>query len=99
MGCGKRVYLARWGGEEFIFLLPGTGIEGGMALAEKLREAVAEAELSFDGLRLHIFMTFGVTEFAPGDDIERCVVRADNALYEGKEAGRNRVVAASVQGQ
>ncbi|TXS89234.1 diguanylate cyclase [Parahaliea maris] len=84
--------VARWGGEEFILLLPETGGEGAARVAEKLRERLEEHLFDFQGTRLHISMTFGATEYRRGESLDHCVARADAALYRGKDAGRNRVV-------
>lgn len=84
--------VARWGGEEFILLLPETGGEGAARVAEKLRERLEDNLFEFQGSRLHISMTFGATEYRRGESLDHCIARADAALYRGKDAGRNRVV-------
>jgi len=81
--------LVRWGGEEFLVMAPGTGILGAQALAEKIRESVAEVVFSPAG---QMTLSFGVTEFMPGESLEAWVHRADEALYQAKDQGRNRVV-------
>lgn len=85
--------ISRWGGEEFIFLLPETNLEGGAVLAEKLRSAVERAQFSFQGdIDLRLTITMGVAQFHEGMDLDSCLARADHALHEGKATGRNRVV-------
>ncbi|MFV8819160.1 diguanylate cyclase [Haliea sp. E17] len=84
--------IARWGGEEFIMLLPETDTEGAVVLAEKLRHAVENAEFDFGGERMRITMTFGVSAFRTGDTLDSCIARADTAMYHGKKNGRNRVM-------
>ncbi len=84
--------LARWGGEEFIFLLPETTLEGGETLAEKLRTTLECTLFSYENNVLSMTMTIGVAAFSTGMRLEDCVARADAALYAGKQAGRNRVV-------
>ncbi|MFT6955557.1 MAG: diguanylate cyclase (GGDEF)-like protein [Halieaceae bacterium] len=86
---------ARWGGEEFIFLLPETDSEGATALAEELRASVADNLFEFESIRQRITMTFGVAEHQTGEALEACIARADKALYEGKESGRNKVTLGS----
>ncbi len=85
--------MARWGGEEFTFLLPETSLEGGAVLAEKLRSAVEQHQFNYrDNIILNLTITMGVAQYYQGMSIDDCLARADQALYEGKEAGRNRVV-------
>ncbi|MFV0277307.1 MAG: diguanylate cyclase [Parahaliea sp.] len=84
--------VARWGGEEFILMLPETNVAGAAVLAAKLRECVAENVLEYSGERLRVTMTFGVSEFQRGESLDNCIARADTALYRGKEEGRDRVV-------
>lgn len=84
--------VARWGGEEFILLLPETGLEGGAALAEKLRQGIADNMFEFGGQRLSITITFGVASHSKGESLDTCIARADTALYCGKEQGRNKVM-------
>lgn len=84
--------VARWGGEEMIFLLPETKIEAACIVAEKCRRAVEAAEIPTGDSILRVTMTFGISEFRPDESIDQCIGRADKALYAGKKAGRNRVV-------
>lgn len=82
--------LARWGGEEFMVLSPGADMERTKALAERLREAVASFD--FTGVPRQVTSSFGVVVRSSGEDTETYLKRADTALYEAKESGRNRVV-------
>jgi diguanylate cyclase (GGDEF)-like protein len=84
--------VARWGGEEFLFLLPDTDLRGAGVVAEKLRANVAAAEISFAGRPVPVAMTFGVSTCSRDTTIEDSVQRADRALYGGKHAGKNQVV-------
>jgi diguanylate cyclase (GGDEF)-like protein len=85
--------VARWGGEEFLFLLPDTERAGAGVLADKLRLAVESAGLAWQGKPISVTMTFGVATFeADASSVEECIQRADRALYLGKEQGKNRVV-------
>lgn len=90
--------VARWGGEEFILLLPETGAEGAAIIAEKLREVIEALPLHFEGQRLSITMTLGVAGHRGDESIDACIGRADAALYEGKGLGRNTVVVAGHKG-
>jgi diguanylate cyclase (GGDEF)-like protein len=80
--------LARWGGEEFAILLPGSSCEQAGLAAEKLRAEIAQTEFDQVG---SITCSFGVAEFVEGDTMESLITRADNALYRAKINGRNRV--------
>lgn len=84
--------VARWGGEEFLVVLPQTPLEGAFEVAERLRRA-AEATLArgLEGIDT-ITLTAGAAEYA--SSVPDCLKLADVALYQGKAAGRNRVVAA-----
>jgi len=85
--------VARWGGEEFMFLLPETDIGGAFTLAEKIRRLIEETTFSCTGTGLpSITMTFGVAEYAAGGDVEKLIKQADLALYQGKNNGRNQTV-------
>jgi len=86
---------ARWGGEEFLILLPGTRLASACKRAEQIRHDIADARIGEDGLRVTI--SLGVAELLAGERIDDCLRRCDQALYKAKDAGRNTVVAA--QGQ
>ena len=83
--------LGRFGGEEFLVLLPGTPLAHAEVCAERLREAVAALQvLPQRGERVTV--SIGVAEFAPGDTPVALLERADRALYRAKTGGRNRFV-------
>jgi diguanylate cyclase (GGDEF)-like protein len=90
--------VARWGGEEFILLLPETELDGAATLAEKLRQTIADNLFEFDDQRLGITMTFGIASHRKGETLDACIARADTALYHGKERGRNKVMIGSYKG-
>jgi diguanylate cyclase (GGDEF)-like protein len=84
--------VARWGGEEFLVLLPDTGLQGAAVVAEKLRLLVMGLALPFGGDELRCTVTLGLAEHGlAGENPEDTVRMADAALYTGKAAGRNRV--------
>jgi diguanylate cyclase (GGDEF)-like protein len=87
--------IARWGGEEFLVLLPETDRDGACIVAEKLRGAVEGFSFTFKGDRWPVTMTFGVAALEQRITIDECVRRADEALYQGKAKGKNCVVLAS----
>jgi len=84
--------VSRWGGEEFLIMLPYTDLQKAVSVAEKLREAVKGAEMSFAGARFSITMTFGVSEFDKNLGLEKAIKKADDALYLGKHTGRDKVL-------
>lgn len=86
----------RWGGEEFVLLLPGTDLQGGRQLAERVRRKLARAKIvAPDGERVRVRASFGVAAFPEAHSQEQLVAASDGALYEAKRAGKNRVVAAA----
>ena len=87
----KTDFLARFGGEEFVLLLPGTPLEGGQQLLETLRAGVESCPFHFRGEPVTITLSSGLTAFASGDSGEAAFARADQALYKAKREGRNRI--------
>jgi diguanylate cyclase (GGDEF)-like protein len=86
--------VGRWGGEEFLIMLPETKMEDATGVAEKLRAAIEDKEMNFGGHKFNVTMTFGVSVFEGELGIEKSIKKADDALYEGKQSGRNKVVQA-----
>jgi diguanylate cyclase (GGDEF)-like protein len=84
--------LARWGGEEFLLVMPATAPAQAMAAMERLRDALRHE--SFEDVAAGLVVTFsaGVSECAGAHDLEAAIVRADAAMYEAKRAGRDRAV-------
>lgn len=91
--CRKQDTVARWGGEEFIILLPETDVVGAKVIANRLKEAIEGLELVFNDTKLKITMTFGVNNFSEELNIDQIVHYADLALLHGKKIGKNVVVA------
>lgn len=87
-------YVARWGGEEFIILLAGTDIQGAKIAAERLRRSVENLDPSIGKVRLGVTACFGCTELRTGQLLDEAIDLADRCLYQAKNGGRNRVVAA-----
>ncbi len=86
--------VARWGGEEFIALLPATATEAALAVAEKARRALAASAFEHDGAARTITASFGVAPHEHGQPFDVTVAAADRALYRAKESGRDRVMLA-----
>lgn len=89
--------VARWGGEEFLALLPFTDEQGAMKVAERLQEAIAEVKHAPSSQLPALTVTIGVAVWE-GEDIDALLGRADTALYAGKLAGRNTIQPASSAG-
>lgn len=85
--------LARWGGEEFVFLMHETGLAEAMAVTERIRRAVEGSSISHQASEIHCTMSFGVTQLLPDDTLGDAIARADHAMYRSKAQGRNRVSA------
>jgi diguanylate cyclase (GGDEF)-like protein len=96
-GSVREIDLAgRWGGEEFAVLLPGTDLEGGLNLAERVRRNLADHELvAPDGEAFRVTASFGVAAFPDAESQDELVAASDGALYEAKRSGKNRVGAAA----
>lgn len=86
--------VARWGGEEFMVLLPDTLPAGAATLAEKLRAVVAAAPVACGEAAVAVTSSFGVAGFPCAGDVEGAIKAADVALYAAKQAGRDRVMVA-----
>jgi diguanylate cyclase len=87
--------FARLGGEEFVMLLPGLGLEAGVAAADDFRQMVEEMVVAAPDGPLRFTVSAGVAELKDSDeDFAKVLARADEALYEAKGAGRNRVMSA-----
>lgn len=86
--------IARWGGEEFLVILPDTDRAGAAVLAEQVRQGVASSHLDFAGGEVSFTVTVGVSVYDRLGLASDCLKGADEALYEGKRAGKNRVVCA-----
>jgi diguanylate cyclase (GGDEF)-like protein len=83
---------ARWGGEEFVLLLPATDAEGGVQLAERVRAALRERSFhGRDGAAFGVTSSFGVAQLLPGEGDRRLFGEADRALYQAKRLGKDRV--------
>jgi diguanylate cyclase (GGDEF)-like protein len=88
----------RWGGEEFLLLLPGTDLEGGVLLAERIRDLICgRTILSPEGNPITITCSFGIASYPAVRDPATLLAAADEALYRAKRNGRNRVEVAEFE--
>ncbi len=87
----KTDFIARFGGEEFVLLIPTTPLEGGVQLLQTLLSAIETCPFHFRGERVTITLSAGLTAFATGENSEVVFERADQALYRAKRGGRNRI--------
>lgn len=87
-------FIARFGGEEFVILMPETDITAAEPVAEKLRATIEDSEFHFRGKRVVITASCGIAEIKHNETEEQLFQRADDALYKAKETGRNRCIAA-----
>ena len=85
-------FSCRFGGEEFLILLPETNTEDAKLAMEKLRLKIEESPFHFRGERVQVTVSIGLSEFVKGDTLDQVFERADQAVYEAKNAGRNRIV-------
>lgn len=89
-GIREQDKLARWGGEEFLVLLPDTNLEGAFAIANKLKDAINAKPIG-QPIGVKVSVTGGVAQAHHKDTFETLFKRADDALYQGKQDGRNRI--------
>jgi diguanylate cyclase (GGDEF)-like protein len=88
----KQDVVGRWGGEEFLLFLPSTSLKGALTIAESIRKKIADYPFNYSSTDIPITATLGVSQYEETASAEACIKLADDALYEGKESGRNRVV-------
>lgn len=89
--CRETDIAGRYGGEEFIILLPETNRDGAVEFAEHLRKLVEGLTLEYNNIKFNITISFGVAEFKDDTSVADLIKRADEALYVAKETGRNKV--------
>ena len=82
-------YAARWGGEEFLFIIPESSIEEGLAFTEKIHKSLRAHTFEIDDCEFGVTMTFGISVGIPVDKIDTVITKADKRLYKGKNNGKN----------
>ncbi len=89
-------FLGRYGGEEFLLVLPMTDLAAALQLTERIRAIASSAPMIVQPVPLSVTASFGVAQIRQGESVDGWLARADHALYRAKESGRNRVVLAEV---
>ena len=84
-------FIGRWGGEEFLAVLPETDLDQAAVSAERIRKAIQALVIDSDGDKVSVTLSIGITQYRAQEALSNAIARADRALYEGKSAGRNRV--------
>ena len=82
-------YAARWGGEEFLFIIPEASIEKGLAFTEKIHKSLRAHTFEIDDCEFGVTMTFGISVGIPVDKIDSVITKADKRLYKGKNNGKD----------
>ena len=85
-------FVARWGGEEFLFVFRSMNGDEASLVLNQLRSRIEKTEMVFNSVVFSVTMTFGLDEFSLSHGVEGTIKSADDKLYMGKEGGRNRVV-------
>lgn len=84
-------FIGRWGGEEFLAILPATDIEQAAATAERIRLKIEQLVVAVDGKKISVTLSIGISQYRSEELLSSAIARADEALYKGKAGGRNRV--------
>ncbi|NQZ90365.1 MAG: GGDEF domain-containing protein [Colwellia sp.] len=83
--------VARWGGEEFLFILPQTSAINAKVIAEKVREKIDQQVIIYQGNKIKVTVSMGIAQLNAKQNIDEVINRADNYLYQAKSAGRNQI--------
>jgi diguanylate cyclase (GGDEF)-like protein len=84
--------VARWGGEEFLILLPETDIECAVQLGNKFREMISAKPFIYEEQKIQVTMSFGASKYNGEISIDKTIDLADQRLHKAKESGRNKIV-------
>lgn len=85
----------RWGGEEFLIIMPEVNVTNGACIIERIRTTICESKIGVGAQSVTVSASFGIAEYRPGEIISETINRADTALFTAKRAGRNRCEIAS----
>jgi len=89
--------VGRYGGEEFLVILPHTGLTQARKIADRIRASVSKWDFDLGSKKIRMTISIGVCQFKSGEDLEQFLSHADKALYDAKKGGRNLVVARKVR--
>ncbi len=92
--CRQSDFVARFGGEEFLTLLPDTDAQSAFIIADKIRQNISSSGFNYQGHKIKITISCGISEFTNGDSGDTVFKRADTALYQAKRNGRNQCIIA-----
>jgi diguanylate cyclase len=87
-------HIARFGGEEFVLLLPGTPVDEAQQVLTRLQRRLSASLFMHEGKEVFVTFSAGVTAWRPGEEVDQAVARADEGLYEAKRTGKNRTCVA-----
>lgn len=85
-------YCGRWGGEEFLLLMPRLSLEKCTTVINRVQQAISDLAVSWDSAQIRVTASFGITEHKPGEDFLKTLERADAALIQAKQTGRARCI-------
>lgn len=88
--------VGRYGGEEFLIILPETKLDAAQTMAERVRASVSTADFALGRTRITVTISIGVTQLEPGETMKQLLSRVDHVMYEAKAAGRDRVVSTTI---
>ncbi len=88
--------IARWGGEEFLLLLPQTTSANAIVAAKKIGLEIKQDPLRYKGQEIAVTITFGISEFTKGMSVDDFLRGIDEALYSGKEQGKDRIISVPI---
>lgn len=89
--------VGRYGGEEFLMILPHTSLTQGRKIADRIRASVSKWDFDLGAKKIRLTISIGLCQFKSGEDLEQFLSHADKALYEAKKGGRNLVVARKIR--
>jgi diguanylate cyclase (GGDEF)-like protein len=85
--------VGRYGGEEFLLVLPHTSLAQGKKIVERIRASVSKWDFEVGSKKIRLTISIGVTQYKDGEDLEQLMSHASKALQQAKQGGRNKVVA------